>query len=649
MLKKDKNNFDFISDKFEKENISLPDALSESSIREKIENKEAVKIKFNKSKTINRVISLAACIAVVVTSLSVAVPMLKEDKTPKITNNERAVVTFSSYEEIKSTVDKLQKESSSEDIKDSSNAGMGSNEEGGAGADTSYAKTYRQVDMVDEGDVIKNDGKYIYYLTTEDVVNIYQINGRETNLVSSIKDFENRYYADVEDTNDFEEKIISDIYVNGNRLVMNVTRDICKGDDYQSFSQVYIYDISDIKNPKQLKNFEQSGYYLSSRMIEDQLYVVSNFTLNKTKSYYIPYTLDSGEEKTPLKAENICRVNDPKEPNYLVVSAIDVKAGKRSSETKAVFGAGNDMYSNESNMYVVSSEYVHPDTRIREETAPAPNINSQIIKISLSDKIAFTASCTLKGNINNQFSLDEKDGFLRVATTSTGKDGKDVNNLFVLDKNLKKVGAVTGFAKDESIKAVKFIGDTAYVITYEETDPLFVIDLTNPKSPQIKGSVKITGFSTQLIPYEDNMLIGIGFDMQRDETGGWFESGIKLVLFDVSNPEKPKVLDSKVLEDSNSLAQYNHKAIVVNPEKKYYAIPYDHYGNDENNYFYDAGILTFEIESKKIKVTNIFTKNYDSTSGSARCTYADDFLYSFTEYYDGDMNNKIDFDIYEMK
>jgi len=648
MLRKDKNNFDYISNKFEKENISLPDALNESAVREKIENKEAVKIKFDKSKTIKRVISLAACIAVVVTSLAVAVPMLKEDKIPKITQNEQAAVTFSSYKEIKSEVDKLQKEIRLYEDTDEFNGGKGTGEEGGAGADTSYAKTYRQVDAVDEGDVIKNDGKYIYYLTTENVVNIYQINGRNTELVSSIKDFKNKVYDEtVEDLNNFDEKNISDIYVTENTLVMNVARDICKGDDYQSFSQVYIYDISDIKNPKQLKKFEQSGYYISSRMIEDQLYVVSDFTLNKTKSYYIPYTFDSGGKKTPLKAENICRVDEPKEPNYLVVSAIDVKKGKRSSETKAVFGSGSDVYCNESNMYVVNSEYVHPDTRIKAEMDP--NINSQIIKISLSDKIAFKASCTLKGNINNQFSLDEKDGFLRVATTSTGKDGKDVNNLFVLDKNLKKVGAVTGFAKDESIKTVKFIGNTAYVITYEETDPLFVIDLTNPKSPQIKGSVKITGFSTQLIPYEDNMLIGIGYDTQKSETGGWVESGIKLVLFDVSNPEKPKVLDSKVLEDSNSLAQYNHKAIVVNPDKKYYAIPYDHYGNDEDNYFYDAGILTFEIESEKIKVTNIFTKNYDSTSSSSRCTYADDFLYSFTEYYDGNMNNTIDFDIYEMK
>ena len=130
------------------------------------------------------------------------------------------------------------------------------------------------------------------------------------------------------------------------------------------------------------------------------------------------------------------------------------------------------------------------------------------------------------------------------------------------------------FAKGEDIHAVRFSGDTAYVITFEYTDPLFVIDLSNPKKPIIKGSVKISGFSTNLIPIDSDTLLGIG---TANNISNPYAQGIKFALFDVSDPQKPTVLDSKTIKNTASEAQDTHKAILVNKSENYFAIPFEYH------------------------------------------------------------------------
>ena len=172
--------------------------------------------------------------------------------------------------------------------------------------------------------------------------------------------------------------------------------------------------------------------------------------------------------------------------------------------------------------------------------------------------------------------MNERDGYFYIATTGQ-RDGMDVNNLFVLDKSLKETGKVTGFARDESIRAVRYIADKAYVITYEAIDPLFVIDLSDPAKPHIEGEVKIDGFSTLLVPVSKDTLLGIGYATGDNGYGGEFAAGLKLALFDISNPSEPKVIDSKEFENMNSPAQDTHLALTVNSKEGWYAIPYEIY------------------------------------------------------------------------
>ena len=194
--------------------------------------------------------------------------------------------------------------------------------------------------------------------------------------------------------------------------------------------------------------------------------------------------------------------------------------------------------------------------------------------------IRFSGTCKVRGYAVNQFAMDERDGYFRIATTSE-RDGMDVNNLYVLDSDLREAGKVTGFARNESIKAVRYFGDKAYVITYEAIDPLFVIDLSDPTDPEIEGEVMIDGFSTLLVPAGEGRLLGIGHATGDNGYGGEFDSGLKIVLFDISDPSEPKVLDSKEFEDMTSFAQSDHHALTINTKDGWYAIPYEVYRYEE--------------------------------------------------------------------
>lgn len=634
------NDFDFIKSKFEEENVTAPYGLDERMVMGMLDGRKQKRVKFYQSKAFKAFVSTAACIAVVLTAVTVVKPYLSDrNATIDVAPPEKQQVlnTFTSVDEIKSAVNQI--ESVYYDYngvggalvdKEMTDTITTEKPEGGAG-EASFGDTYTQVDDVDEADIIKNDGRYIYYASTSlGCVKIYKPNGKDAELVSTIDDFLKSSDEYSEKPSDTEN--VYDIYVYKNILAVNTEKYEYRNKNAEDYyadvsTLVYLYDISDVSSPKKMNSFEQSGTYISSRMIGNQLYLVTNDMIYsdecKDDSDYVPYVCNGKDsEREPMKLSDISYGASPSESGYLVISIIDVENAKKTTDTKAVFGAGTDMYCNKKNMYITMNEWQWNGFKDDSEHI---DTKTQIVKVNFSEgDIKFTAECEVPGNTHNQFSMDEKDGNLRVATTSYNEKGNEVNNLFVLDENLNKIGEVTGFAEDESIKAVRFMGDMAYVITYEETDPLFVIDLSVPTNPQMKGEVKISGFSSLLVPVDENTLLGIGYSTH---TGEFSEvtDGVKFALFDISNPQKPAVLDSYVLKYATSDAQYNHHALLVNPQAGYYAIPYQRWNYekaiDEN------AVIKIEIENGKINVANNF--NIDSDENIIRCTYVDDNLYAF--------------------
>lgn len=594
-----KNDFDFIKEKFDADNISAPDSIDENNIIDKLSSKP--KLKLHQKTTFKAIVGAIACFALAVGIFAYAAPVYQKVPTPTVDlQNDDVVASFESYSDIKQTINRINEkerykdiqmqfpESFSDEIQTGGWVASGDNTikdaastEIGSTDSTSFAKTYIQVEGVDEADIIKNDGKYIYYVNNKSEIKIYQ--GEE--LITTISDFNQ------ENTDKYI--CIDDIYIKADELVVNVTAEAYYDEKSVVTTDSYIYDLSDISNPRQTKKFTQSGSYTTSRLIGNTLYVISNKFMYDCKTEEDCYitTGENGNETT-LPADSIKCGESINDTNCLVVSAVNLDSLERAADTKAFFGCSSSVYCNKNNMYITISG---------EET--------EIVKAELTEsEIKFTATAKVKGYVHNQFSMDERNGCFRIATSD-----EIGNNLYIFDSQLNKISEITGFAENEQIQAMKYIGDMAYVITYEQIDPLFVIDLSDPHNPEIKGSVEITGFSSQLVSVDENTLLGIGYDDQ---------SGIKLVLFDISNPLSPAVLDSYIIFNAYSNAQYNHKAIVVNKEKNYFAIDYSQYTSES-----ESGGIVFEIKDNKIHILNrhiIHPTNYDEAE---RVTYIDDTLY----------------------
>lgn len=195
---------------------------------------------------------------------------------------------------------------------------------------------------------------------------------------------------------------------------------------------------------------------------------------------------------------------------------------------------------------------------------------TSIVKIGLDDfQIKSTGS--VPGRLLNQFSLDEYNGNLRLATTigqsrwEFGLNFEDisVNDLYILDENLKTVGAVTDLGKGETIYSIRFIEDKGYMVTFKQIDPFFVMDLSDPKNPQVKGELKIPGFSSYLHPLSKTEILGIGRE----------ENKVKLSLFSVANPENPAEIARYPLDDYWSEIFNNHHAFLLDEKHKIFFIP----------------------------------------------------------------------------
>jgi uncharacterized secreted protein with C-terminal beta-propeller domain len=201
----------------------------------------------------------------------------------------------------------------------------------------------------------------------------------------------------------------------------------------------------------------------------------------------------------------------------------------------------------------------------------------QKISIDKGD-IEYKTKGEVPGSLLNQFSMDESGDYFRVATTSqfwTQKGSIQYNNVYVLDKSLEIAGKLEEIAPDERIYSTRFIGSRLYMVTFKRMDPLFVIDLSDPTSPKILGKLKIPGFSDYLHPYDENHIIGVGKETGENEWGGVSVKGVKISLFDVSDVNDPKQIDTYEIGQpgTDSEALREHKAFLFDKKKDILVIP----------------------------------------------------------------------------
>lgn len=500
--------------------------------------------------------------------------------------------------------------------------------EGGA---ERYSETNVQEFGVDEADIIKNDGQYIYLIKNDTIKVVEAFPPENMKTVATIKVDEkgfypremyvdgdtlsvigqsNQYYAydkplSVEQSGGIgdgaeplpefwedEEVEVRDesgsIIEDRAEVAMVARPDIWPGGGSKQMTTLVAYDISNRAEPKVRRTVSVEGNYQSSRKIGEVVYLVSN----KNNNWYwgrgvpmnaaedLPTMRDSADEAERLIApcQDIYYYPNFETANYLTVAAVDTVDVSEKVGRIMMLGSGEQLYSSAKNMYVTRTRYDDRFVDTRDWSGWRYEPTTHIYKFALDDtKIDFTAKGTVRGRVLNQFSMSEAaDGHFRIATQTDGEDG---SMMTILNKNLVKTGNVDGIAPGENIKSVRFMGDKAYLITFKNVDPLFVIDL-DPQNPKVLGELKIPGWSDYLHPYDDDHLIGIGREVKEGaEADGRLTQdellGLKLSIFDVSDLNNPKEIHKKVIGDNgtSSEATSNHKAFLFDAQENVLALP----------------------------------------------------------------------------
>ncbi|MCH8913910.1 MAG: beta-propeller domain-containing protein, partial [Planctomycetes bacterium] len=477
-----------------------------------------------------------------------------------------------------------------------------------------FSTTNVQEIGVDEADVVKTDGQYIYMLV-----------GSELRIIQAYPASELQELASV--PLDGSSWSNSQLYLNADRVIaitqpQQVYLDdpiILLGDgavddgredeppaiqsrvelieEYGLYyehqkTNVAVIDVSDAATPVIEAQWTLDGYYVDSRMIDGVLHVVLN------QSPYIPFDLDpaaitttniekfipgydasfaDGSEDSGMLVAwgDFYRPADPDGYNITSVVSIDTADPSAKFGSIAIMADPGTVYASTTALYLTDPNYDYFGEW--RETL-------DIHKFALAKGGAtYSASGSVEGRLVNQFALGEYQDHLRVATTTGWPWAWDAqtstNNVFVLAANgdtLETVGSITGMAPGEQIYSARFLGERGFMVTFRQIDPLFALDLSNPANPRVAGELKITGFSEYIHPLDEDHLLTLG----RAGTDDGFIQGLQLSIFDVSDLSNPQLVTAKQIggPGTSSEAEYNHKAMTFYPQENLLALPVLVYG-----------------------------------------------------------------------
>ncbi|KZE38519.1 hypothetical protein AV656_06330 [Bhargavaea cecembensis] len=484
--------------------------------------------------------------------------------------------------------------------------------DGGAG----HSVTNNQVSGIDEGDIVKTDGDFLYVTSDGTLVKIYDIrNAGKPDHIATLEGedgfspLEMYLYGDIL-------AVIGHQY-QGAGGKQGGPADIMPVES--SAVGVRLYDVRNPADPKLVREAGNEGWHVSSRMSGNILYLISSMTpvyrIMEKEGDVRPYQYDSARSDgaEPMETDSITILPGPAGDSYTIISAIDLAGGADASiKTEGFVGSGGGVYMSQENLYLASSE--HQAELFAEDGPDGAKGGSytKIFKYALDGTdVTYAASGEVPGTPLNQFSMDEHDGHFRIAVTDGNMwDDRQPSEsaVYVLDTELNETGSVTGLAKGERIYSARFMGDRAYVVTFRETDPLFAIDLSDPAAPAVLGELKIPGFSNYLHPLGDNHLIGFGQETVTVKGEGpepqVLTAGMKISLFDVSDMTSPKEVAVEVIggRGTYSELQYDHKALFEHGELGLYGFPVDLYeGTSENEevHYSGSGAMIYEITPDK--------------------------------------------------
>jgi len=536
-----------------------------------------------------------------------------------------------------------------------------------------FSSTNVQVQGVDEADIVKTDGRYIYQVTNQKIVVLQAYPAEEMKLVSSI------HYSD----DNFRPL---ELYLDKKYLVViglsnypvpyyktepagNKEKVIHPPYWHRQTVKAIVYDIGSKTGIKKIREVELEGSYVSSRKINEALYLVANKGIDY---YHIMESRNNNVDLTPayrdtagkgefvsIGFDEIRYFPDFSEPSYMIIAGINLNKPDEQADISTYLGAGQNIYASLENLYVAVTKY---DNNIRPVPLPEVGITlgkyyppridrkTTLYKFALNEgKVTYKAKGEVPGSLLNQFSMDEYEGYFRVATTrgDTWRDDEftSKNNVYILDENLNITGKLEDIAPGEKIYSVRFMGKRGYMVTFKTVDPLFVIDLSEPKNPEILGKLKIPGYSDYLHPYDENHIIGFGKDTIElsgmDNSGKTmaFYQGMKMAVFDVSDVNNPKEMYKEIIGDRGTDSEIlrNHKALLFSREKNLLAFPVTVMEVRDKTYRY--GVPAYgEFTFQGAYVYNIDLEEGFRLKGRISHLSDDDYLKSGGGWYNSERN-----------
>lgn len=494
---------------------------------------------------------------------------------------------------------------------------LGFASEGEATPTAVYSTTNVQVAGVDEADIVKTDGKYVYLVSGNTVFIAAAYPAKTASIVSKIV-FRNDTYP-------------AGIFVAGDRLAVLGSKYGYYPNRYYPTEKamimpflvdvktfVEVYDIADKSQPELVRNFTITGSYFSSRMVGDYVYFVASqpaYVLNGIVILPTTYSDSVSKEFAPSEIY----YSDVKDNYFMFTTVVALNLQKNGDEPNHItlmLGSTSSMYMSLSNMYITFPEYFEGKTSIYR------------IRIQNSTLTA-EAQGKVTGNVLNQFCMDESNGYFRIAT-ETWINGTVQSNLYVLNKDMNIVGSLEGIEPGETMDSARFMGNRAYLSTsVVRKDPFFVIDLTNPSSPKILGNLTIPGFNRYLHPYDDNHVIGVGRDGNNH---------VKISLFDVTNVSAPISLGNYTFPDdwSDTPVLTDHKAFLFDKSKDLLVIPVSFYQKGDLPSWWQAAYVFNVTLTKGFVLKGSITHQsssleWDTNYWVKRAFYIDNVLYTLSD------------------
>ena len=509
-----------------------------------------------------------------------------------------------------------------------------------------HGTTNVQTQGVEEADVVKNDGRYLYQKIYQENNNVITQAIQIVDTVDGLKEvkriegFENiqEFYVWEDILVIIENKYLEIAQADTQAEKLRMMEDPYYGTYNHQYHEISFYNIKDRSMPVKIKTFTLKGTYDSSRISDGYFYGFSKYYAapGKGESDYEAYIpLVDGIQ---LKPEQILLPEENEGNCYLLLSSIDLSNPTKFTDTTAVV--------TDSDMYYVSSKNIYVADSLGFEKMQGKQTN----RISLlrfayeKGKFYFQAKGEVPGNLESSFSMDEYDGNLRFVTTVneywfeeikddlTGQvigndmiDEKQSNALYILDSSLKTIGKIENLAEGERIYSARFFGEVGYFVTFRQMDPLFAVDLKEPQNPKILSELKISGFSEYLHFYGKDRLLGIGMEAEV-ETGR--TNGMKLSMFDISNPADVQEISKLHLSSYDySEALYNHRAVMISTGANIFGFEIE--GYNKGDYKRDYVVYTYEND-QFVEVLKIETKNQYGEIYSSRGTFIGNMFYLLT-------------------